>query len=475
MRKNEAQRKNGKGNRVGKGCVAFAALGVLCACLLTGCGQGIASIELEEGYFPFITNRQMREKGYTRRIGDLDSEISCCFQDAGGAYHLYVFACPIRYQKEDGTGAFLDDRLKNVTDETLRERGFVYEIASSDFITRFPQEMKETRRIWLEKDASIRYAPLSENAVTAQYHPDYRDMTGKARPAVEYNDAFSGCRFVAYPTVLGVGNELVKKRDDGIHEYTFTVRIGNAAPEMTDSGYLLLKNKQNPEEIEGIVQLPIVCDSSVSPRFTLQNQWRLETTGQENEYRLTAVLDQDFLREPQTKYPVRAYFPVELRREKGPDSPVYAGTPDINRYLSDCAAIGTMPQWGEGREYIRFALSSYFEIDPDRIEAAAYHQYAVSSGREVCFDEVQEDWCSLTITWNTPSATGDTVLTGRIESPGEQIWDITPQAKRWFADETLLQERCGLLLRAKEPEEGAVLFLSHDSALFQAYTEIVYR
>ncbi len=75
----------------------------------------------------------------------------------------------------------MDDRLKNVTDETLRERGFVYEIASSDFITRFPQEMKETRRIWLEKDASIRYAPLSENAVTAQYHPDYRDMTGKAR------------------------------------------------------------------------------------------------------------------------------------------------------------------------------------------------------------------------------------------------------------------------------------------------------
>ncbi len=80
MRKNEALRKNGKGNRVGKGCVAFAALGVLCACLLTGCGQGIASIELEEGYFPFITNRQMREKGYTRRIGIWTAKFPAVFR-----------------------------------------------------------------------------------------------------------------------------------------------------------------------------------------------------------------------------------------------------------------------------------------------------------------------------------------------------------------------------------------------------------
>ena len=252
IRKNTALRRNRHKKHVGRGCAAFAFLGALCICLLTGCGQGVVSIKLEEGYFPFITDEQIKEKGYTRRIGDLDSEISCCFQDNSGAYHLYVFACPIRYQGEDGTGAFLDDRLKNVTDKTLLERGFIYEIASSDFITRFPQEMKETRRIWLQKDISIRYAPCSENAMTARYHPDYRDITGKARPAVEYSGAFSGCRFIAYPTVLGVGNELVKKKDDGIHEYTFTVRIGNATPEVADGGYLLLKNKQNPEEIEGM-------------------------------------------------------------------------------------------------------------------------------------------------------------------------------------------------------------------------------
>lgn len=42
------------------------------------------------------------------------------------------------------------------------------------------------------------------------------------------------------------------------------------------------------------------------------------------------------------------------------------------------------------------------------------------------------------------------MLTGRIEAPGEQIWNITPQARQRFADETMLQERCGLLLRAKE-------------------------
>ena len=160
---------------------------------------------------------------------------------------------------------------------------------------------------------------------------------------------------------------------------------------MTDSGYLLLKNKQNPEEIEGIVQLPIVCDSSTSPRFTLQNQWRLETTGQENEYRLTAVLDQDFLREPQTKYPVRAYFPWSSAGKRGRTAPCMR-EPRISTVICPTAPPSARCRsGGEGREYIRFALSSYFEIDPDRIEAAAYHQYAVSSGREVCFDEVQED------------------------------------------------------------------------------------
>ena len=145
---------------------------LICSLLISCKSSARQIIELDDYYYSFITQEEIEEKGFIKKLNEFDSEITICFEDKEHFKHLYVFAAPIRYQDKFGSKLVLiDDRIVDCleSDETYR-----YEVANSDIITKFPTILSSDNGIFLEKGCGIEYYPQSEKSVEALYecHPN---------------------------------------------------------------------------------------------------------------------------------------------------------------------------------------------------------------------------------------------------------------------------------------------------------------
>lgn len=437
--------------------------------LSSGCHAGKAvPIVLPEHYYSFFTAEEMAERGFVKKLDEFDTEVSIGFQDKEGFRHLFVFAVPIRYRDESTQKMnLIDERIRSTDDGT-----YPYAVAKSDFNTSFPAELSADQGIILSKDCTVSYGPETEERLSGRY-TDSENLLGDEKKVILYDHVFDkNTSFLSYPTLLGAENETIIRKKNGTAEHSYWFDVQNAEPVVMD-GYILFMDLKDPDRILGIIQAPVLIDSNQNnPKVSVRNEmdW---TQVSERRYRLTVRLDEEFLAEKDTQYPVRYNLPVELRRDKQPDTPVYAGTPAVNRYLSNVSVIGEDAMLGEGKCYVRFVLASLFSINPDIIESVQYHTMSLNLAN-VAFYEVEEDWCSLTSTWETPITTGPLVAEIHDGRKGIQVFDLTKAARTWFADPDCLKERYGLLLASGSAGSRSV-FLSHDNALYNCRTEIVIR
>ena len=232
---------------------------------------------------------------------------------------------------------------------------------------------------------------------------------------------------------------------------------------------------EKDENILGIVQSPILLDSNKkSPSISLQNKLSLKKID-DKLYELTIHLDEEFVRAPTTEYPIRFNLPMELRREKQPDTPIYSGMPDSNRYLSNISMIGSEKNMGIGKSYIRFVLASLFQLEPKRIKSVKYYAYSFNDANcNLNLYEVLNDWCSLTTTWKTKIEIGGAITYQNATTRGEKVFDLTDCAKRWFADKELLLEHQGGLMQT-DSIDTRVVISSNDNALYHNKTEIIFQ
>lgn len=446
---------------------------VITMLILEGCtAASEESIQLEKNYYSFITNDELLNSGFVKKVDELDTEVSICFIDQKGLKHLYIFAVPIRYFNDETKRLeLIDDRIKSCEDVSL---GYAYEIVQSDFDTKFPSVLDHDKGILLSKEGmcSVEFGVLSDQALQSKYTKQ-RNIIGLEKNVVQYQSVFGKNSMITYPTLLGVETEIVMEQKSAETEHVFWMNIKDAVPEATQSGYILLKNPENAGEILGIIQAPILIDSSKeNPNISTNCSLKL-TQMDGTLYQIMVQLDNDFLKKTSTTYPVRYSLPVELRREKQPDTQVYSGAPDTNRYLSNYTLVGKDELLGIGKCYIRFVLASIFDIEPDRIQKVAYHTYSLNKA-SVGLNEVLEDWCSLTSTWNTPIQTGKVVTKDTEATRGKHVYDLTVQAKKWFADPERMLERFGLMM-AGNLEDYPMFFLSHDNAFYNIRTEIIFQ
>lgn len=427
-------------------------------------------IKLDKYYYNFFTRDEIEENGFVKKLDQYDTEVSVCFLDDIGLKHLYVFAAPIRYQDQNTKKMILiDDRIINCKDDT----NYSYEISQSDFDVKFPRELNDKTGIILSKSWSVEFGPIINNSCLSRYTKK-DNFIDEIKNVVCYDDIFEYSNFITYPTILGTENEIIINRKCANTTHKFWLNITDAEPVITDSGYILIKDLLDKEKILGIIQPPILKDSvKNNPNISIDNMVALEKIGN-TLYELEITLDNKFLTSKNTKYPIRYNLPIEIRRDKQPDTQVYSNQPDKNMYLSNFTSIGNNEKLGIGKCYIRFILANLFSIDPQDIQSVNYYTYSLNKASDsIKLYEVLQDWCSLTSNWNTPIETGPIVAQIENNKKGEHIFNITNNAKKWFDDEELLLERYGLMMKS-ESEDNSV-FLSHDNALYQVKTEIIFK
>ena len=173
--------------------------------------------------------------------------------------------------------------------------------------------------------------------------------------------------------------------------------------------------------------------------FTLYNSLELEQIGNKADvYKLTIVVDREFLESETTVYPVTIDPTVSMAATNMSDAPVFSGYPTRNYYTNEYNMVGYHgSSYKEAISYVKLnTLSSYKYINPQKINLAYYRVYEGSgktSTATINLYDTVSTWNDTTITYNNkPSFAGNAASSQTISSSGWYLFSITSLFKNWL-------------------------------------------
>ena len=87
--------------------------------------------------------------------------------------------------------------------------------------------------------------------------------------------------------------------------------------------------------------------------------------------------------------------------------------------------------------------------------------------------DVEEDWCSLTVNWNTKPESGKYISSCQVKEKGEISFDITEPVKLYAANRSGDLQRNGLVMKSEKNAYN--ILTSSDASLYPVRTEIVFK
>ena len=122
-------------------------------------------------------------------------------------------------------------------------------------------------------------------------------------------------------------------------------------------------------------------------------------------YKLTIVVDKEFLESETTVYPVTIDPTVSMAATNMSDAPVFSGYPTRNYYTNEYNMVGYHgSSYKEAISYVKLnTLSSYKYINPKKINLAYYRVYEGSgktSTATINLYDTVSTWNDTTITYN---------------------------------------------------------------------------
>lgn len=99
----------------------------------------------------------------------------------------------------------------------------------------------------------------------------------------------------------------------------------------------------------------------------------IEKDSETNTYTVEYTVDQEFLLDESTEYPITLNQSVHLYKSKQPDTSAYENTGDeAGHYLSPYMLLGDSTIKGEGWTYIRYETLNSLNIEAEKVVSAKY-------------------------------------------------------------------------------------------------------
>lgn len=309
----------------------------------------------------------------------------------------------------------------------------------------------------------------------------YTNAFGQKREGITYADVFDNKKWMVSATPYGFNTELEIPKKTQDNTFRLKVQISNCIPDTTSPDYILFRANKKDGGVESILYTPMVVDQN--GKWSYANTISLITKDTATDtYTVEYTLDEAFLQDPSTRYPLKVNQSMHLYKSKQPDTSAYSGTGEIpGHYLSPYMLLGDSTLKGEGWTYVRFETLETLDIPPERVESATYtvHQL-MSLPEKASFGvyAVTEDWCSINTRWfSRPSFDEKAVCQTQVSERGDYTFDVTPLLREMlqnknkdYAPPYSIQN--GFLLRCDTPGINA-LFASGDNGLFSPVLEIV--
>ncbi|MDP4119600.1 MAG: hypothetical protein Q8876_00880 [Bacillota bacterium] len=440
-------------------------------------------IHLCDTYFDPFTGDESPNTNKLKILPQYSSEVSTGYSNNDGTVTLDVYSNPIRFINSNNQLQDIDTRITNVDDQSMRDAGYVYTIASDDIQSFYPKSL-QTGILIKKNDFNYTFGINQSNEILAQYVNKENIVNNKIN-MIEYKNAFSqNSKFDLYPSNLGTNSEIILDKKPNSNEMNFWLNADNCNVSLEEGGYISMKTDQvvqaglgyTTNQVIGIIQAPLLKDANGKVSF--HSRFYLNQIS-DGKYTITMDLDKAFLNDKATKYPVKAFSAFELYRDKQPDSAIYSSQQFLNSYLSNYSIIGNSDTYGKGENRIRFNFAKGINLQSSQIIKATYSVYNFSNKNpkdnlELC--TMQDDWCSLISHWNDGIKYGNCTSSLKMDSGPILPFDITQEVKKWCDAPDGLAEHKGVLLRSKDEQEGIWnVIMSNDNSLYNNRTELILK
>lgn len=384
----------------------------------------------------------------------LDSPYTVCREEDDGTYTLRIYASPVQYRAEDGGYRLFDNSLKEAEKEP-----FAYQNQAGKATVYFPKTLGF--KVWLECGEERAFLSKLFYDFSDGERQEYINAYGDTVEAVVYGREDSDVAL--YPTPLGVQMELLV-REPPASDLLFALPLTCDSPvcDNRENGVVCFGTGQ---AAEWVLQQPLLKQEG-EPLQLCGGLWLYGDSGHYS-YQARAG-------EVTTAYPYRLCPAFEKRTDGGlgmlPDSTAYSEW-EANSYLSRAALVGRSER-GDGRHYTRLRLHDFMTLSPGSILEASYHFRRLDASDEVSLKarEVESQWSSTRLLWDSQPALGDAIGAAEPEGNGWYAVEMRSFVQECLADPTGEKESQGFALCGQG--EGSALIATSDNTLYPPYLEL---
>jgi hypothetical protein len=286
---------------------------------------------------------------------------------------------------------------------------------------------------------------------------------------VRYVDYYgNGADLVYTPTLSGLKEDIILESYAGKNTFTFMLNTGGLRLYSANGRYFLAASKTATERIE----LGDVVSFDARGRFSVGTMTAQTVTAGQI-YRLTLTVDEAFLTDPNTVYPVSIDPTLEVSDNNAAgsieDVSIYQGKPTTNGNWTYLHSGYYDSNYTVSRTLFRLTglirSSVYQELNANQVSSAEFHIWEASGTATTSVylraNDGREDWSESGATWKDSGVVLGTIYdTENLVSNSEAVFDITQLVKDWKSGTQNIQK--GFVLQSSNETSRDKAFYSSE-------------
>lgn len=420
-----------------------------------------------------------RERTHVRRLYEDEGENlnQVVFQNADGTKTLYFFDYPVKYV--NGAGKTSDISLEIVKDDT--KQGY-FKNAAHSLNTTFSKKAADGIKLTdgnvaislIPLDASTTSeGPVALQSTVARVDADTVAYTYNSKTSLEYSLTYKGFK-----------EDIVVKEYTGQTEYSFKLLTGGLTLTNIKGSYYLMDLLGNLRASIGDIII-----FTADERNNTFGRLTFKTVKARQEYIMTIHVDEEYLKDENTVYPIRIDPTIELNYDNygtGAIHDVTLNSQNISNTASTSLSVGRRSNtWGISRILMKFP-----KLNLSSISSAAHITDANVELRDIlceaesltvyCHPFTGNSWDENTVSWANVDANnyGAALSSHSISySNGTQqtsshryAFDITTVVKGWKTGN--FAQNKGILFKASNTVENGT---ASNYKTFGSYNRSAYR
>lgn len=306
----------------------------------------------KEDVIEYLDYEQLVDNKHIERIYSKENSLdTVVFLNEDGSETAYIFDENVKYINEVGEVADKSNMLYDVKETKGKLCNYSFATYDNDIRSYFPKSLSVDDGILVESDnQTIELTPLIKKSI------EVKEIDG----SVLYYNAFGENTALKYTPLFNGYKEDIILEEYVDKELKFVLNPNGLSPVISDGTVKLLDSS---EEVVAVINPIYAYDSNVEEcKITLNNHFKIEPMP-DDKFVLTIVVDNEFLKSPDTVYPVIIDPTVTFNATGTGTSKSILDTPIYNGNAVSYQTAGVNPtailgyvdsSYGSGRLLMRF-------------------------------------------------------------------------------------------------------------------------